>query len=72
MEYEAMFSPANLCYNIRASIEQNELLSAFNQREFMAQVWRQIAAKVADKVLQQVGPAIDKALKEMSKTDEDE
>jgi len=49
---------------LRTEISQSDLRSHFNEQDFYRAIYRQIAIKIADKIFEQVGPSIDKAMQE--------
>jgi len=48
---------------VNTRFDDSELVSHYSTKEFMSQVHRDIALKVASKIFEHIGPAIDEAMK---------
>lgn len=48
-----------------ARFDEMDFIRAIDERGFYLEIYRQIAFKLADKVIEKIGPAIDRALEEL-------
>lgn len=66
MESKTFFNPSTGKFNITTEVEQSEiLLNQIGHKDLATAIYCEIATKVADKVMEQLAPAIDKALREI-------
>ena len=65
IETKLIVDEARRRFSLSTEFDQSELVSLFRASEFYAAIYRQVATKVADKMLQKIGPAIDKAMDEL-------
>lgn len=59
------FIPTELSWEIQTKFRQAELLERYKPEDFLHQVYYQIAVQLANRILERLSPAIDKALNEM-------
>lgn len=62
METQVVIDAAKQEYITSTRFDECELARAFNKRDFYVAIYRQIATKIADKVIAKLAPAIDEAL----------
>ena len=55
---------------LSTKIDKLDLVQSFHEKEFYAEIYRQMALKVADHIFTKVGSAIDKAINEWKEENE--
>ncbi len=65
METKTMLDECRQKFHVVTEITQLEVINARDERDFYVQIYRNIATSLADKVMEKLAPAIDKALKEL-------
>jgi len=63
---KVLFSPSDFQYHIETAFGNSELLCSIKPKDFIMEVHQLMASKLADKILERLSPAIDKALAEIS------
>ncbi|HEB41460.1 MAG TPA: hypothetical protein ENI08_00380 [Candidatus Dependentiae bacterium] len=63
---KAIIDHINRCLLIDTQLDFSEVYRAYNVKDFMIAVQREIAAEVSKLVLKKLAPAIDKAMKELN------
>lgn len=51
---------------LETNISRSDLVDCFNETDFYSEIYKRMAIMIADKIFEKIGPAIDKAMKEMS------
>lgn len=72
MEVKTFYSPHESAHEVRTKISDIELFTKEKKQQFVIEVFRQMAEKLAEKIMERLTPAINRALEEISLQEEPE
>lgn len=66
VQTQVMLDAARQEYIATTRFDEIEFCKAFNEKSFYAEIYHHIAIAIADKVIEKLAPAIDKALNDLN------
>ncbi|KKL80651.1 hypothetical protein LCGC14_2002580, partial [marine sediment metagenome] len=64
MESTVLEVPSDSTYLVQVSTDRHEVMGAISKCDLMAEIRRSLADKIAQKLFEEIGPVIMKALRE--------